>query len=132
MSSIAITTPKRDHRIIRQKLTVGSKIKKKPILELPTTPKVVKEQLLIHLSLAKLPVVLSFTLFVSLFLLDLPDEKEKNASTEISEKENVSNKNCGTKPGYKYVEVVRKKDDRAKLNGYKCRDCQEVTYLRYS
>ena len=36
-------------------------------------------------------------------------------------------RNNDAEPNYKYVEVVRKKDERAKLNGYKCRDCQEVT-----
>ncbi|KAJ7389293.1 DNA endonuclease rbbp8 [Desmophyllum pertusum] len=37
----------------------------------------------------------------------------------------IQDKNCGAEPNYKYVEVVRKRDERAKLNGYKCRDCQE-------
>ena len=45
-----------------------------------------------------------------------------------SENENVLNTNCISKPGYKYVEVVRGKDERAKLNGYKCRDCQQVFF----
>jgi len=58
-------------------------------------------------------------------LVGFHDEKEKDAS-ENKGKENVSNKNCATKPGYKYVEVVRKRDERAKLNGYECRECQEV------
>ena len=30
---------------------------------------------------------------------------------------------------YKYIEVVRKKDEREKLNGYACRDCQKVSSL---
>ena len=41
-------------------------------------------------------------------------------------------RNTYAEPNYKYVEVVRKKDERAKLNGYKCRDCQEVMYMDYS
>ena len=45
-----------------------------------------------------------------------------------NENENVLNTNYISKPGYKYVEVVRGKDERAKLNGYKCRDCQQVFF----
>ncbi len=37
-------------------------------------------------------------------------------------------RNGAAEPNFKYVEVVRKKDERAKLNGYKCRDCQEVLW----
>ncbi|KAL9962287.1 hypothetical protein ACROYT_G031374 [Oculina patagonica] len=79
------------------------------------------------------------------------NEREQDGSQESSDKENVLNKNkqndnkviqedkltnedkCppievkngAAEPNFKYVEVVRKKDERAKLNGYKCRDCQE-------
>jgi len=79
------------------------------------------------------------------------NQKLQDGSLEGSDKENVSNKSdeednktqpeeiatnvdksppielksCACEPNYKYVEVVRKKDERAKLNGYKCRDCQE-------
>jgi len=82
--------------------------------------------------------------------LQQQNKKEQDGSLEGSDKENVSNKNnkednkaqheeipknvdksppilknCAAEPNYKYVEVVRKRDERAKLNGYKCRDCEE-------
>ena len=34
-------------------------------------------------------------------------------------------------PQYKYKEVVRGKDKRAKLNGYFCADCEKVRLKRY-
>ena len=62
-------------------------------------------------------------------LVDLRgEETEKDPPLGSSQKENLtSNKNCATKANFKYAEVVRKKDERAKLNGYKCRECQEVS-----
>lgn len=53
-------------------------------------------------------------------------EKQNEASLEKTDKENVLHKNPDNKPSYKYVEVVRKRDERAKLNGYDCRECQQV------
>lgn len=76
--------------------------------------------------------VLSFVLrlFVDLISSSLPDvndAKQKEALPESREKENVSTTHPPTgKPSYKYAEVVRKRDERAKLNGYECRDCQQV------
>ena len=65
---------------------------------------------------------------VSLFLSEANKEPEKQneASPEKTDKENVLHKNPDNKPSYKYVEVVRKRDERAKLNGYDCRECQQV------
>ncbi|KAK2559902.1 DNA endonuclease RBBP8 [Acropora cervicornis] len=51
--------------------------------------------------------------------------KQNEASLEKTDKENVLHKNPDNKPSYKYVEVVRKRDERAKLNGYDCRECQQ-------
>ena len=62
-------------------------------------------------------------------LVDFPGEKrEKDPPLGSTQNENLtSNKNYATKANFKYAEVVRKKDERAKLNGYKCRECQEVS-----
>ena len=59
-------------------------------------------------------------------LVDSRDGREKDSSVGNNENENVLNTICASKSGYKYVEVVRGKDERAKLNGYKCRECQQV------
>lgn len=75
------------------------------------------------------PQVLNFLkVFFSLFLPEAHKEPEKQneASPEKTDKENVLHKNPDNKPSYKYVEVVRKRDERAKLNGYDCRECQQV------
>lgn len=56
---------------------------------------------------------------------DKQGDKRKEISLEKTEKETVPNKNLVNKPSYKYVEVVRKKEERAKLNGYDCRECQQ-------
>ena len=60
-------------------------------------------------------------------MADKQGDKRKEISLEKTEKETVPNKNLVNKPSYKYVEVVRKKEERAKLNGYDCRECQQVS-----
>ena len=74
------------------------------------------------------PYALSIFSNFSLFLSEANKEPEKQneASLEKTDKENVLHKNPDNKPSYKYVEVVRKRDERAKLNGYDCRECQQV------
>ncbi|RMX50461.1 hypothetical protein pdam_00018312 [Pocillopora damicornis] len=50
---------------------------------------------------------------------------QENRPKDTNECSKMGVRNNDAEPNYKYVEVVRKKDERAKLNGYKCRDCQE-------
>lgn len=59
-------------------------------------------------------------------------EKRGNETTQENRRKDTNEclkpmgvRSNDAQPNYKYVEVVRKKDERVKLNGYKCRDCQE-------